>query len=117
MTYKLPLAATALVLTASLGACSPSAEAPTHGENYTDTRAQPIDEPTPTAPSTAVPDAAPARTADSNMSAATLPKSAPSTAPDEQLMDDASATGMTARTSRGEPITNATSPAEPVDQK
>lgn len=117
MTYKLPLAAAAMLLTASLGACSPSAEAPTHGENYTDTRAEPTDEPMPTAPPTAIPDVAPTRTADSNMTAAALPESAPSAAPDEQLMDDASATGMTARTSRAEPTTSATSPAEPVEQK
>ncbi|WP_140847778.1 hypothetical protein [Sphingomonas glacialis] len=113
MTYKFPLAFTALLLIAGLGACSQSSEAPSHGDNYFDTRTEPTDEVTPVAPETRAPDPEPTPTADTNTTAA-VPEKAPAAAPDEQLMDDASATGMTARTTRGDQ-TNQAAPAEQTE--
>lgn len=115
MTYKFPLALTALLLIAGLGACSPSSEAPTHDDNYADTRVEPTDDVTPMAPETSAPDPEPTPTADTNTTAA-LPEKAPPPAPDEQLMDDASATGMTARSTRGDQ-TNQPAPAEQTETK
>jgi hypothetical protein len=115
MIYKFPRAFTATLLIASLGACSQSREAPVHGDNYTDTRTQPTDDDTPTAPPTQVAEPTPTATADSNMTAAALPERAPPPAPDAQLMDDASTTGMTAHTSRSDQTDNQAAPAEPVE--
>ena len=113
MTCKFPLAFTAVLLIGGLGACSQSTEAPPPADNYTDTRAEPAEEPMPTAPETRAPDPEPTPTADSNVTVA-LPERAPAPAPDEQLMDDASATGMTARTTRNDQ-TSQTAPAEPAE--
>ncbi len=113
MTTKSPLALTALLLIASLGACSPSTEAPPPADNSTEARPEPAETLTPTAPETRAPDPAPSPTGDANVTAA-LPERAPAPAPDEQLLDDASATGMTARTTRGEQ-TNQAAPAEPTE--
>ncbi|WP_029625005.1 hypothetical protein [Sphingomonas sp. PAMC 26605] len=113
MTPKFPRTLTAMLLIAALGACSQSAEAPTHADNVTETRAEPTPEATPTAPETRAPAPEPTRTADTNTTAA-LPEKAPPPAPDEQLMDDASATGMTARTTRGD-STNQAAPAVPTE--
>lgn len=88
------------------------------GRNYTDTRSQPADEATPPAPPTAVSDPAPAPTADANSTAAAHPEESASTsAPEEQLMDDASATNMTKHSLRGEATPGATLLAEPGEQK
>ncbi|MGY2736870.1 hypothetical protein [Sphingomonas sp. UYP23] len=113
MTSKFPLALTAVLLIAALGACSQSTEAPTHDDNYAETRPEPADEALPAAPETRAPDPEPTPTADTNMTAA-LPEKAPPPAPDEQLMDDASATGMTARTTRGDP-SNQAAPTEQTE--
>ncbi|QBM75281.1 hypothetical protein E2E30_05550 [Sphingomonas sp. AAP5] len=111
MTHKFPLALTAILLIAGLGACSQSTEAPTRDEQSTETPAEPADEATPTAPETRAPEPEPTPTAATNLTAA-LPEKAPAAAaPDEQLMDDASATGMTARTTRSDQ-TNQAAPAE-----
>lgn len=115
MTYKFSLALTALLLITGLGACSQSTEAPTHDDNYFGTRTEPTDEVTPTAPETRAPKPEPTPAADTNMTAA-LPEKAPAQAPDEQLMDDASATGMTARAPRSDQ-TNQAAPAEQIENK
>ncbi|MEG3175489.1 hypothetical protein U1872_04545 [Sphingomonas sp. RB3P16] len=117
MTYKPKLAGAVALLIAGLGGCSPSAEAPKHDATYTDTRTQPSDDETPAANATELPVAAPAPAAESNATAIVVPERAPPPAPDEQLMDDASATGMTARTSRGAPAAEPSSSDEPVEQK
>lgn len=117
MTYKFPRALTALLLIAGLGACSQPTEAPTHDDNYFDTRSQPSDDATPMAPETPAPDPEPSPTADTNTTAALpekAPAPAPAPAPDAQLMDDASATGMTARTTRGDQ-SNQAAPAEQTE--
>lgn len=108
MNYKFPLALTALLLIAGLGACSQEAEVPARGDNYVDNPTEPATEPTPTAPKPQPPEPDPTPSAASNMTAA-LPDKAPPPAPDEQLLDDASATGMTARTTRGDQTNQAAS--------
>lgn len=110
MTRTFPRALTALLLVAGLGACSQSNETPPPADNDTEMRAEPAEDPAPMANETRAPDPEPTPTADANATAA-LPEKAPPPAPDEQLMDDASATGMTARTTRSDP-TSQPAPAE-----
>lgn len=99
MTYKFSLALTASLVIASLGACSRSTEAPMPSGNTSDARPEPNDDATATVRDTRPPDPEPTAAADTNMTAAVSEK-APVPTPDEQLMDDASATGMTARSTR-----------------
>lgn len=116
MTNRFPRAFAPLLLMAGLGACSQSSEAPTRDDNAPELRAEPTDAAPMTAPETRAPDPAPTPlpTADTTTNvAAALPERAPPPAPDEQLLDDASATGMTARTTRGDQ-TNQAAPAEPA---
>lgn len=116
MTRTLLLATTGALLALNLGACSrsepeprPVDEAPTERVE-TPRSAEPTVEP-PTFPSG---DATESRNAAAQDNVATemLPEPAP--LPDEQMMDDASATGMTARASREELSSEA--PVAEVDQ-
>lgn len=110
MTRKTTFALTAALLALGLGACSRSEE-PAPMENMSEDSpmanedlAPPIAEPAP-------PVAEPTETANATVADDTPPAAAP--APDEQMMDDASASGMTARATRND--TGDT--AEPVEAK
>lgn len=107
--YSLAFGLAGALLTLSLGACSGSSDEPT-AENRPDAVVQTVDAPTPVASETPLPPAPPPPTVDANMTAE-APVEAPGAA-DEQMMDDASATGMTARSSRGEPAADEPAPAE-----
>jgi len=60
-----------------------------------------VDEATPDAPPTTEPSETPTPAADTNTAAIDVPPEAP-VAPDAQMIEDADATGMTARVSRDE---------------
>ena len=104
MTRTLNKVAAAALLASSLGACSRSEPEPAAVDNRmmesADTPAPVVPTATPeaTAPSPEATQAAQAT--DVNATAEAPPAADP--APDEQMMDDASATGMTARASRGD---------------
>jgi PBP1b-binding outer membrane lipoprotein LpoB len=119
MTRKLPFAVAAALLTVGLGGCSRSDDETAPAENYTDAAPQSDEQPV-APPPTVAPEAAPTETGDTNTTALAAPDAAPP-APDEQMMDDASATGMTSRTSRGERADNETAPSpapdEPIETK
>lgn len=97
MTHK-SIAIAAGLLALCLGACSRSSDEPAAApiDNGAGEAAAVPDAP----PVAAPPPAAPTPAADGNLAAAEPP--APIEDPDEQMLDDASATGMTARASRGE---------------
>jgi hypothetical protein len=101
----------AAVLLPVLGGCSKSEPDAAPAENLTASA-----EETPVAAPEPIPEpsaAAVAPPTDTNATAEADPE--PATPPDEQMLDDASATGMTARASRDEP---ADTPAnEEVEQK
>jgi ABC-type enterochelin transport system substrate-binding protein len=82
-----------------LSACSRSEPEQPIEENMTEQA--PVDEATPDAPPTVEPSATPTVAVDSNTAAIDTPPEAP-VAPDAQMIDDADATGMTARVSRDE---------------
>lgn len=114
MTRRIALGLTATLLIAGLGACSKSEDPAARGANYTDTRENPVDDMAPPAPEPSAPDSGPIERptpAGESNGSAVLSEKAPAAAPDEQLQDDASATGMTTRASRSEQ-TNETAPAE-----
>lgn len=83
----------------ALAGCSRSEPEQPAPDNMT-LEATPSAEPTPAAPPSAEP--TPEAPAITNTAAADVPPEAP-VAPDAQMIDDADATGMTARVSRGEP--------------
>ena len=101
MTRKLTLAATLALLTAATSACSKSEPEPAPVENEGMTApAEPS--PTPASMPTELPSPSSLNTSSADLNAtAELPADV-APAPDEQMMDDASATGMTARASREE---------------
>ena len=96
MTRKLTFITATVLLAAGLGACSRSAPDPAPVENepaLATPEPEPSAAPAPTPP-------APIEAEDANTAVAIPPPTDP--AADEQMMDDASATGMTARASRGD---------------
>ncbi|MES2054669.1 MAG: hypothetical protein V4564_01915 [Pseudomonadota bacterium] len=106
---KALLAASAALLAAGLAGCSGSEPAPAPTEN-----SDVISEPTPEPSASPTPEAAPVT--DANATAEVAPHE-PAVAPDEQMLDDASATGMTARTSRGEQTADDTATAGNTQNK
>lgn len=106
MTRKLSLTCAAMLLSLALAACSQSADEPMPTENISDFAPPPAEQPTPEPTKASVPEAVPTPADDSNAVAITKPEAPAPVAPDQQMMDDASATGMTAHTSRGEPASN-----------
>lgn len=82
-----------------LSACSRSEPEQPVEENMTEQA--PLDEAKPDAPPSAEPSDLPPPIADTNTAAVDVPPEAP-VAPDAQMIDDADATGMTARVSRDE---------------
>ncbi len=99
------LAGSALLLASGLGACSdPEPEAPPLDNSAFDEEAEPYPLPTPE-PSIETTDPFVGNLS-SAPPAEELPPPPP-VAPDEQVMDDASATGMTSRSTRGDPTTDA----------
>ena len=109
---KRPLIAAAL-LALTLTACSRD-EPERPPTNTVEEMDEAIPEPSP------LPSAQPSRIAapDASIQSNAIDELAdtPPPEPDAQMMDDAAATGMTARTSRDEPMAQ-DSPAEPVEQK
>ena len=101
MTRKLTLVATLALLTAATSGCSKSEPEPASVENEGMTApAEPS--PTPTSMPTESPSPSSMNTSSADLNAtAELPADV-APAPDEQMMDDASATGLTARASREE---------------
>lgn len=93
---SLPVAAASL-LVFGLSGCSRSQPEPAPTENYAD---EPVEEPTPE-PTEAVANIA---EPDTNMAEAEAapPPPPPERSVDQQMLDDASATGMTARAKRGD---------------
>lgn len=117
MTKKRLLTFVAALSAAGLTACSGSGNEPVV-ENETGAAVpSPAEDPTP-AP-TAIETASPApveETPVANNSAVEVPIEE-SRAPDDQMMDDAAATGMTARATRDEPAMPQATPAEPVEKR
>ncbi|HEX8554092.1 MAG TPA: hypothetical protein VF695_05250 [Sphingomonas sp.] len=112
MTNKQLFALAAALSAASLTGCSGSADEPAPVENAATTaESLPQEEPAPVSSPTPVATEA----ATVNASAEVPPEEAP--APDEQMMDDAAATGMTARSTRDEGATQDTTPTEPAERK
>lgn len=99
MTRKPILAITAALLALGLGACSRSDE-PAPMENASDEALPSNEDLAPPTPEPAPPQAEPTETANASVADETPPEAA--TAPDAQMMDDASASGMTARASRND---------------
>jgi hypothetical protein len=114
MTARTTIAIAAMLLTASLGACSRSPDETPPQENSAETTvpAEPVAVEMPDAPD---PRPSASATPAANVTAEAPPAVPP--APDEQMMDDASATGMTARTSRDEAPSNEAVPVEQVERK
>ncbi|QNA85277.1 hypothetical protein G4G27_15685 [Sphingomonas sp. So64.6b] len=107
---RLLFAATAALLVMGLAACSKSAPEAPPAVNI-DTPA--LNEPAPI-PSDVPPLNEATSTIDRNATAE-APATEPATPPDEQMMDDASATGMTSRSARGEQAADP-APATPQPQ-
>ena len=112
MTARTTLAITAVLLTIGLGGCSRSGEAPAPVE---ENRMEPIKMPEPPPVDTPEPLPTPSATPETNLAAKAPPAIAPG--PDEQMLDDASATGMTARASRDEVPAVDTAPVEQIERK
>lgn len=109
MTKALLVIAAALSA-ATLASCSREPE-PAPVENAADVApVEPMPEAAP-----AEPTPAPTETPAANAAAALPPEER--AAPDEQMMDDAATTGMTARASRDEPAANEAAPVEQVERK
>lgn len=115
MTRKLALAVAASLLTISLGACSGRDDDVVYADNSSDATPASAEE---VAPATPEPAPAPVATTETVNTAAVddTPPPAPS-APDEQMMDDASATGMTARAHRNAPTTEASPASDTGEDK
>lgn len=102
MKRTLPLLTIAAALTVGLAGCSGSPSEVAERDNA----ALPMDEttapPSSAPPATTVPPPAPETSAPLDANAAAEVPAEAATLPDEQMMDDASATGMTARATRNE---------------
>lgn len=103
----------AALLVATLGACSRD-EPERPPTNTVEEMGEPTPEPSPSPSAVPTRIAAPDAAVQSN--AIDELADTPPPEPDAQMMDDAAATGMTARAARDEP-TPQEAPAEPVEQK
>lgn len=112
MTARTTLAIAAALLTIGLGGCSRSSEEPVPVE---ENLVEPIEMPEPAPVDTPEPLPTPSATPETNLAAEAPPPIAPG--PDEQMLDDASATGMTARASRDEAPAADAAPVEQVERK
>jgi glucose/arabinose dehydrogenase len=115
MTRKLTLVATLALLTAATSACSKSEPEPAAVENEEMTA--PEETPTPTSEPTETPSPSAVNTSSADMNASAEIPADVAPAPDEQMMDDASATGMTARASREEQSAGNTEAAGEIEAK
>lgn len=114
MTARKTLTIAAALLTLGLGACSRSNDEPRPVEEN-DMQAIDLSEPVPGETPEPSPTPTPSPTPETNLADAAPPPVPP--APDEQMLDDASATGMTARVARDETPAADTAPAEQVERK
>jgi hypothetical protein len=112
MIRNAPLALAAMLLTIGLGACSSSSEEPAPAETN---QVESADEREPAATPSPEPSPTPSATSDTNLTAEAPPEVAPR--PDEQMLDDASATGMTARASREDASPTEDTPVEQTEKK
>ena len=111
MTNKQLFAITGALLCTSLAGCSGSADEPAPIENAAEPETSPPKE---DSLPEATPSAAFTEPATANLAAEVPLDVAP--APNEQMLDDAAATGMTARTSREEAATDEAEPGDSADQ-
>ena len=114
MTARTTLAIAAALLTIGLSGCSRSSEEPAPAP-VEENRMEPIDVPEPAPVDTPEPLPTPSATPEMNLAAEAPPPIA--LGPDEQMLDDASATGMTARAARDEAPAADTAPVEQVERK
>jgi len=115
MTRKLTLIVTLALLTAATSACSKSEPEPAPVEDEEMTAPGPSSTPTSVPAESPSPSTVNTSSADLNATAELPADVAP--APDEQMMDDASATGMTARASREEQSAGNTETAGEIEAK
>jgi hypothetical protein len=109
-----PLFATAAALLAlNLGACSQEPETPA-AENRAELNDEAAEEAAPAPTPLPAPTPIAELSTDANASVDLAPE--PAAAPDEQMLDDASATGMTARAARDEPANDEPMAGE-IEQK
>ncbi|RZM05190.1 MAG: hypothetical protein EOP68_18680 [Sphingomonas sp.] len=114
MTNRHLLAIAAALSTLGIAACSGRDSEPAPVENQAE--ATPSEEPrAEIAPAPVTPAPTATETEAANAIAAVPPEEAP--APDAQMMDDAAATGMTARATRDMPASNEDAPVEQVEKK
>ena len=112
MTARTTLAIAAALLTIGLGGCSRSSEEPAPVEQNL---VAPVEMAEPAPVDTPEPLPTPSATPEMNLAAEVPPPIAPG--PDEQMLDDASATGMTARASREEAPATEETPVEQTETK
>ena len=115
MNRKFAFAVAATLLTLNLGACSGGDDEAVYTDNGSDNAEIVAPEPATPTPEPAPPPVEPTETANTAMVDDTPPPVP--TEPDQQMMDDASATGMTARASRDAPVADDTGPVEQVEKK
>jgi hypothetical protein len=115
MTRKFAFAVAATLLTFNLGACSGGDDEAVYTDNGADNADIVVPEPAPPTPEPAPPPVEPTETANTAMVDDTPPPVP--TEPDQQMMDDASATGMTARSVRKDAGADPTTAADPVEDK
>jgi hypothetical protein len=115
MTRKPILALAAALMVVGVSGCSRSDE-PAPMENSTDEALPSNEDAAPPTPEPAPPQAEPTESANASAADDTPPE--PAAEPDAQMMDDASASGMTARTSRNDTSgSDDAGTAEPVERK
>ncbi len=113
MIRRSTIAIAAAMLVLAVGACSNNDD-PAPEENLAET-VPPLDQRPETVPDAPVVQATPAAAVEANMMAEAPPEVAP--APDERMMDDASATGMTARANRSDPKADEPRADEQIEPK
>jgi len=115
MTRKFAFAVAATLLTFNLAACSGGDDEAVYTDNGSDNAEMVAPEPAPPTPEPAPPPVEPTETANTAMVDNTPPPVP--TEPDQQMMDDASASGMTARSVRKGVGADQTTAADPVEDQ
>ncbi|WP_242186013.1 hypothetical protein [Sphingomonas sp. CARO-RG-8B-R24-01] len=115
MTRKYVFAVAAALLTLNLAACSGAPDDPMPADNSAEMETPSAEDSATPTPEPATPQPEPTEAA--NASVADDTPAPPPPAPDAQMMDDASATGMTSRAARNDPSAEDTPAAEPTEKK